>query len=194
MVSGKKREVRPRGRPALPPQEVKRHAIGFRTTKDLRDRLQTESEASGRSVAQEVEIRLQKSFDERQTLNAHMADVLGGARLAALFRLFAGLAGGETWLTDRKQYNSVTALWRTLLTQIAPPGPGAKHEEIERHKGLLKRLLESEAAPSARDGAELLVNLAKIAAQDKAFDATTRADVAALGEFADDLFPSPSKE
>jgi hypothetical protein len=51
------------GRPALPPEAGKRHAVGLRTTKALKDSLEVAAGASGRSVAQEVEVRLEKSFE-----------------------------------------------------------------------------------------------------------------------------------
>jgi hypothetical protein len=55
--------VRQRGRPALPPEQGKRYPIGIRTTKALRDALLNASRASGRSLAQEIEFRLERSFE-----------------------------------------------------------------------------------------------------------------------------------
>src|SRR4051794_3753717 len=50
------------GRPALPPERGKRYALGFRTTKELRDSLQQAADSSGRSLAQEIEFRLEQTF------------------------------------------------------------------------------------------------------------------------------------
>ena len=55
-----------RGRPPLPAGEGKRHPLGIRTTKQLREQLEQAAKSSGRSLAQEVEYRLEKSFDQSQ--------------------------------------------------------------------------------------------------------------------------------
>jgi hypothetical protein len=75
--------VRQRGRPALPPEQGKRYPIGIRTTKVLRDALLNASRASGRSLAQEIEFRLERSFeiqgaaDAITPLVARISDQLG---------------------------------------------------------------------------------------------------------------------
>jgi uncharacterized membrane protein YccC len=58
-----RKQPRP-GRPKLPPNQVKRHTIAIRTTEDLVSRLRSASKASGRSLAREIEHRLQRSFVE----------------------------------------------------------------------------------------------------------------------------------
>jgi hypothetical protein len=71
---GRKRAAGPapqRGRPALPAEEGKRYPLGIRTTKALRDALLTASRASGRSLAQEIEFRL-----ERSLLEVNVAEML----------------------------------------------------------------------------------------------------------------------
>jgi hypothetical protein len=55
--------ARRRGRPALPAEEGKRYPVGIRTTKALREALLSASRASGRSLAQEIEFRLERSFE-----------------------------------------------------------------------------------------------------------------------------------
>jgi hypothetical protein len=55
-----------RGRPRLGADEGKRYTIAIRTTKDLRDRLKGASEVSGRSLAREIERRLDQSFDNQE--------------------------------------------------------------------------------------------------------------------------------
>jgi hypothetical protein len=56
-----------RGRPPLPTERVRRHAIAIRTTKSLVDRLKQAGEASGRSLAREIEHRLERSFEVQTT-------------------------------------------------------------------------------------------------------------------------------
>jgi hypothetical protein len=47
----------------------KRHPLNMRTTKETRERLAAAASANGRSLAQEVEIRLERSFDVRPVMN-----------------------------------------------------------------------------------------------------------------------------
>jgi hypothetical protein len=59
--------------------EGKRHPLNIRTTRELREQLEAAANRSGRSLAQEMEIRLEHSFaDER---------LLGGAHNFAVARL-----------------------------------------------------------------------------------------------------------
>jgi hypothetical protein len=83
MVKGSE-DRRPRGRPALPDEMGKRYSLGIRTTRELRDALKDAADASGRSVAQEIELRLERSFETE--------DAYGGPRLARLFRMVAAMA------------------------------------------------------------------------------------------------------
>jgi hypothetical protein len=75
--------ARRRGRPPLAPEEGKRYPLGIRTTKALRDALLSASRASGRSLAQEIEFRLERSFvvqdvaDGIYPLIARLSDQIG---------------------------------------------------------------------------------------------------------------------
>jgi hypothetical protein len=62
--------ARRRGRPPLAPEEGKRYPLGIRTTKALRDALLSASQASGRSLAQEIEFRLERSFEAQAVSDA----------------------------------------------------------------------------------------------------------------------------
>ena len=55
-------EKRKPGRPTETPGDAKRHPLNMRTTKALRDSLEEAAADSGRSLAQEVEYRLERSF------------------------------------------------------------------------------------------------------------------------------------
>ena len=50
------------GRPNKPPVEGERNMLGFRVTAELKGRLMAAAKASGRSVSQEAELRLERSF------------------------------------------------------------------------------------------------------------------------------------
>lgn len=55
-----------RGRPPKHESDVKRIPIGFRTTPEFKAKIDAAAAASGRSLAQEIELRLEQSFrDDR---------------------------------------------------------------------------------------------------------------------------------
>ena len=102
-----------RGRPALPPEKGKRHAVGIRTTRKLKDLLQWAADLSGRSLAQEIEYRLEASFQTE--------DAFGGPRTAALLRSLGAAAqlwkGGaaDAWLDDPRARRSIFQTWKQQL-------------------------------------------------------------------------------
>jgi hypothetical protein len=63
--------MRPRG-------QAKRHPLNMRTTEAIRRRLEEAAEVSGRSLAQEVERRLEESFtqEELRAENARLFDLI----------------------------------------------------------------------------------------------------------------------
>ncbi|MBV8736484.1 MAG: hypothetical protein JO007_04345 [Alphaproteobacteria bacterium] len=109
---------RRRGRPSLPPEKGKRYPVGIRTTKQLKDLLHAAATASGRSVAGEIEHRLEQSFQTEA--------LYGGPRTAALLRALAGLIltwpdnDGDQWLDDPHAYQQVTDAWATYIEQAKP--------------------------------------------------------------------------
>ena len=70
----------------MPAGKGKRHSLTIRTTKELRESLEQAAEASGRSLAQEVELRLERSFDRDR-----MAEILV-AQNSQLFNVLVALA------------------------------------------------------------------------------------------------------
>jgi hypothetical protein len=102
-----------RGRPALPPEKGKRHAVGIRTTREVKDLLQRAADLSGRSLAQEIEYRLEASFQTE--------DAFGGPRTAALLRSLGAAArlwkGGaaDAWLDDPRARRSIFQTWKQQL-------------------------------------------------------------------------------
>lgn len=122
MGGGKKSSQR-RGRPSLPAHEVKRHAFGFRTTKELKEKLLAASEASGRSIAQEIEARLLQSIDRETVISEVIDAVLGGKRYAPIFMMMAASvtmierSTGKSWLEDHETFMAVKTAWDL----IAPP-------------------------------------------------------------------------
>lgn len=64
-----------RGRPRKPEWKKRRIPFSWRTTPDIRDRLIAAAEASGRSIAGEIEYRVQCSFANEDTASAVRAAV-----------------------------------------------------------------------------------------------------------------------
>jgi hypothetical protein len=102
-----------RGRPALPPEKGKRHAVGIRTTRELKDLLQRAADLSGRSLAQEIEYRLEASFQTE--------DAFGGPRTAALLRALGAATqlrkggGPDAWLDDPHARRATFEGWKQQL-------------------------------------------------------------------------------
>ena len=122
--------TRSRGRPALPAESVKRHALGLRTTKALKDALLRASEQSGRSLAQEIELRLERSLDSQH----HLAEVLelgfgrqvAGIMLAMGYVMKTVLFADQTvrqpdgWLSSPRAFSEVAQSINALLQVIDP--------------------------------------------------------------------------
>src|SRR5690348_5040694 len=124
-----------RGRPALPPGEGKRYAVGIRTTKQIRELLQQEDDSSGRSVAQEIEGRLEASFAEMP----YPAEVAALAELVARTmnetgelihktnRFIAREEGTEAWFDDGYCYDQALNSAMLVLSRGRPPGSTEPH-------------------------------------------------------------------
>jgi len=114
-----KREGRARGRPPLPAGEGKLYAVGFRTSKKVKDFLQQMADSGERSIAQEIEQRLLQSYDFEGTL--------GGPRATAFFRKLAEaverVSPDERWLDDYQLFRTVRSLLVKTIDDLAPPTP-----------------------------------------------------------------------
>lgn len=80
-----KEPAKKRGRPALPPGEGRRNTLNLRITNDLKARMEGSAKASGRSVSQEAEFRLERSFIAEDT----MYEQFGGEEWSRLMQFFA---------------------------------------------------------------------------------------------------------
>jgi hypothetical protein len=111
--------MKKRGRPTLPEGKGKRQTLALRVTEERRKALEEAADRSGRSLSQELEIRLERSFDEEAAY--------GGTEMAALFRTMAGAAsvirsrlGGKLWSRDAEAFIAVRAAWLRILDQAQP--------------------------------------------------------------------------
>lgn len=98
----------------LPEADAKRHPLSFRTTLAVRERIEADAKANGRSIAQEIEFRLEAGYEvaaARKALersNAIADALIGDVKTAAMVRSIASSVGavmtytGKHW--DRDVY------------------------------------------------------------------------------------------
>lgn len=116
-----------RGRPALP-VEQKRQQIGVRTSPDLKEALEAAANANGRSVAQEAEWRLQKSFeDERRAGGEHTDRLL--RQVAAEIEKIEGMTK-KRWSKDLTTWAAVARMFERGPVRFARPDKTSDDEVI----------------------------------------------------------------
>jgi hypothetical protein len=138
MGKGQARPARRRGRPALPTEAVKRHALGIRTTKRLKDALQYAADSSGRSVAQEIEFRLEQSFRQEayaRDLREMLALALGADVAAITLAMGLAIRDVVRWgqlrpdtnlLSDPFIFNQARAAVSRVIDSVKPEGDTAR--------------------------------------------------------------------
>jgi hypothetical protein len=118
--------MKKRGRPPKPADELKAAPISFRITEDLRNRLEDarHTESPPRTLSQEIEARLLRSFGETQRTE----DAFGGRTTHALLLALAvqiraiEVATGKRWWQDRYTYDECLALTTKLFSFYQPKG------------------------------------------------------------------------
>ena len=149
-----------RGRPALPAAERKLSSMGFRPTPALRADLERAAEDNGRSVSQEIQSRLERSFLDE--------GALGGPELYELFRILAGTAKlveartQKRWFDDWKTALAVQTAWKRLTIAFMPKVPAKQIvAEIDRMAPKPSEMPEPPKRPtlSGEDGKVSLASL-----------------------------------
>jgi hypothetical protein len=105
---------------------AKRHPLSMRTTLDIKRRLERAAVASGRSIAQEVENRLERSFVYDEAFGSpEVRDAV--LRMAAAFAIAGsgsamskGLGGLGDWLHDADAYRAAMCGVLDALLMGAP--------------------------------------------------------------------------
>src|SRR5262245_54272080 len=109
----------------------KRYPLNMRTTKELRDKIEEAATASGRSLVQEVEFRLERSFKDE--------DAYGGRYLSAVFRLLADHKAlveaktGECWTDSDRVRDEVAKVFVDVLRKELPEFQSVTIETIGKH-------------------------------------------------------------
>jgi len=116
------------GWPARTPNPGERVPMSFRVTPEFKAKLDQAANESGRSLAQEIELRLERSFDEER----HLTDILelGFGQQAAALMLAIGHVvremaplprpGSPGWLSDPEPYRRMVESINLLLQAIDP--------------------------------------------------------------------------
>jgi len=119
-------EQRPRkaGRPRKLPTKVKRATFSFRVTDRMRDQLAGAAGREGRSISEEIESRLERTFVEDLVLGESLHLKLAAqdvGRLVLLLETVTGLrvfgAGGDPWL-----HQTVWEAFNNWFRSTQPPG------------------------------------------------------------------------
>lgn len=120
-------------RAKLPPGEGKRTPLNMRTTRELRERLEREAADSGRSLVQEVEFRLERSFRDEDAL----IKAFGGRRTYDVLRVMGSVASqiqtrkGKT-AADWKTGVAIGRAWKRLIHDWLPKPPAEWVAELDR--------------------------------------------------------------
>ncbi|MGU3341610.1 hypothetical protein ACLBXJ_26735 [Methylobacterium mesophilicum] len=94
-------------RQLAPDAEGKRFSIGFRTTKSAKDRIEAEAKSNGRSVAQEIEYRIDAGYrllDANKLVertNSIANALIGDDKTAEMIRSFSAAIGGVMSYTGK---------------------------------------------------------------------------------------------
>jgi hypothetical protein len=111
---------RPKGRPPKPEADRKRTNFTMRVRDELRDQLRAAAAASGRSVSEEIEHRLERSFSEDQAFQW----ALGGEHNERFMRAFTIAAWlietrtGKKWHEDDETMHEVRFAASAIIAAI----------------------------------------------------------------------------
>jgi predicted HicB family RNase H-like nuclease len=107
-----------RGRPPLKSGEAKRASFNTRLRNALKEHLEESAREAGRSLSEEIETRLERSFDR--------AESLGGLEYEALFQMMAAAARviemrlGKSPFSDPQAAGPARYAWREIIDSLTP--------------------------------------------------------------------------
>jgi hypothetical protein len=120
-----------RGRPPLKPGEAKRASFNTRLRNALKERLDESARTTGRSLSEEIESRLERSFDRTESL--------GGPEYEALFRMMSAAARvievrlGKSPFSDPEASGVARNAWRQIIDSLTcNPLEGEIHKRASR--------------------------------------------------------------
>lgn len=144
-MAGATKTRKKRGRPALPPEEVKRAPLNMRTTPELRRRLDESAAKSGSSLAQEIEARLSRSYLFEDSLSVTGTDKETAQFIRNLLdakHLIEQKRGHDAW-SDYETWLALRAALVSILEIEEPKKSGRFKKEMVKWK-LEEKQLHSE--------------------------------------------------
>src|SRR5262249_50639139 len=125
---------RKRGRPPLPKAERKRGVLGFRARDDLRQWLTDDAKLSGRSVSEEIEHRLEQSFEIADSFRAAFGETNGDLmRAIATVIWLIERRTGKKWNEDNFTAIEVGVAIDGIVRALTNPKRAAFHLRKARH-------------------------------------------------------------
>jgi hypothetical protein len=105
-----------------PKRDIKRSPLNMRTTQELRDQLDTAAAESGRSLAQEVEYRLELSFlREREIYGNPATEALVKSLVMAI--RYVESTTGKRWTDDMETATEAFAAAHSVMMALAVVPP-----------------------------------------------------------------------
>ncbi|HUQ38061.1 MAG TPA: hypothetical protein VM144_16955 [Aestuariivirga sp.] len=130
--------------------------LSTRIRPDTRNALVAAAKASHRSLSQEIEHRLTRTFKDDKTL----VEIFGGRKNFALVRIlaatfeFAGTDNGAHWTDDPKEFHQVVTAINTVLSGLRPIGD--TDYEPEGSDNISKIIAEGENTRGQRNAWRML--------------------------------------
>lgn len=131
-----KRKKKPLGRPPFKAGEAKRSSFNTRLRTEVKERLSVEASEFGRSLSEEIERRLERSFEAEKRVEDIAAaaiqgcyDAFGGKGRYHIFQMIAGVVADVEeateghWLADRYTFDEAKSAILSVIDGIGPKAP-----------------------------------------------------------------------
>jgi len=134
-VAARKKRKKPGPQP-LPPGEGKRVPLNMRTTKEVRQKLEEAAAASGRSLTQEVENRIERSFSQGDSIYALAQDPLMALKILDLLHLkrnYEHYTKKKMW-DDREVFETILVAFEEMLRWDEPKTNAAFQRKLKAYE------------------------------------------------------------
>jgi hypothetical protein len=152
---------RPRGRPKVPEERQRRHLISVRTTQSFKEDLEAAAARSGRSLAQEAELRLERSFEQQTIMKEilaaskrEMIESFGGADHYQIAKIFNAIRAqveretGKSWREDMGTLDLLIDRVSRFLVDFGPAGSHKQRADVDDWAGLVAEFLRRQDTSS----------------------------------------------
>jgi hypothetical protein len=114
----------------------KSRVLSTRIRADTRQALESAASASRRSLSQEIEHRLRRSFGDDRIISEKYGNRQNYALLGLLSQLFEAAPGPTTsWLHDPENFNHVVHSINAVLTALRPPSAATEPSNTDMFLG-----------------------------------------------------------